>query len=95
MNEIVNHENEIEGNWVSGEACQGDSGAPLTCVLSEKHDEIFPVGSDYMKKERHYLFGVASWGAVCGKKTAPGVWANTWSYPKFFEWVNNVCVYCE
>uniref|UniRef100_A0A7M4FXU9 Hyaluronan binding protein 2 n=1 Tax=Crocodylus porosus TaxID=8502 RepID=A0A7M4FXU9_CROPO len=52
------------------DSCQGDSGGPLTCVQD---------GS-------YYVYGIVSWGDLCGLKEKPGVYTRV---TKFLSWINS------
>ncbi|KAF7710854.1 hypothetical protein HF521_009726 [Silurus meridionalis] len=57
--------------YLEGEvdSCQGDSGGPLSCV----------------EKEKHYIYGIVSWGDNCGLKNKPGVYTRV---THFVDWIN-------
>ncbi|XP_041424235.1 acrosin-like [Xenopus laevis] len=86
--EIINAKLCNDSNWYNGtiydynicagyeqggsDICQGDSGGPLMC-----------------KKERaalYYVFGVVSWGGICGKWHQNGVYT---SVQHFEQWILN------
>ncbi|KAL2078016.1 hypothetical protein ACEWY4_025701 [Coilia grayii] len=56
------------GHLEGADSCQGDSGGPLTCE----------------KNGTHYVYGVVSWGDMCGMKNKPGVYARV---NHFIDWI--------
>ena len=52
------------------DACDSDSGGPLTCQSSDG---------------RHVVHGIVSWGDRCGQKNRPGVYTNVKDYLPWIE----------
>lgn len=53
------------------DACIGDGGGPLMCLMSSG-------------EERYFQAGIVSWGIGCGKEDVPGVYTDV---EKITEWI--------
>uniref|UniRef100_A0A8D0GJF0 Hyaluronan binding protein 2 n=1 Tax=Sphenodon punctatus TaxID=8508 RepID=A0A8D0GJF0_SPHPU len=53
------------------DTCQGDSGGPLTCI----------------KNGSYYIYGIVSWGDLCGLRFKPGVYTRV---TRFLNWIRTV-----
>jgi hypothetical protein len=60
------------GGGPKKDACKGDGGSPLVCLVEGEED-------------RYEQFGIVAWGLVCGLTDAPGVYVGV---ARFIDWID-------
>lgn len=60
------------GGELGKDACNGDGGSPLMCLID---------GTD----DVYYQAGIVSWGIGCGNKGLPGVYTNVAAFKSWID----------